>query len=108
MRTIIQPRIVKWLRDHPDVVYHISDIAKELGLEENQVSNATGRVVASGEFPVEQKTRGFYIWHSDGRGPAIEPEKPKVPTMFEFVGTRKDGALIARGEDGKLYELREF
>lgn len=90
-------------------VCFLRDIVTETGFTADQVQAAVWHLVKHNGEAINIVTRG-QSWRYTGADTATEPEPADslVGTVFECIGTSKNGAILVRGEDGNLYVLREL
>jgi hypothetical protein len=112
-RQAIATVVYDYMKSHPNEALYLSQIANDLGREPGSVSTALGRFAQMDDAPIERvkgpdgPVRGLYIWRIGPKAKAETP-KPNTKPIFEYVGTVRDGSIIAQGEDGKLYRLTEL
>jgi hypothetical protein len=93
----IQPAVQKYFEQHPGVTVYIDDLCSALDLRRQQVQTAVQRLMAKELLPLEVVHNGN-AWTTKRR-----VEKKSNKTMFEEVGTARDGRVVIQAEDGSLW-----
>lgn len=103
MRKSVTGPLIHWIKDHPDVMFHIAEPANDLGLLAGSIGMALIQLAKNPNFPLEKlEERGTYIYHSNG---VKGSEKKDEPELYEKVGLTQAGETIVRDEKGLLWKL---
>ena len=101
----IGPDILKYLEERIRLNVHRGDIAKDLNLQDKQVTNAVYNMIRRG-VPVIKVMDG--VWRYDP-SMAVEAQvtsnnNHRVDHMlFEMIGQSKQGKFVLQDESGDLY-----
>lgn len=106
--TSYREHVSRYLSTKPDQIVWCQDMARDLGLTEEQVKNAVKGALDS---PEQELSKHITIvaagkaWRWDSRGKASpnggEPDK----RLFEELVSLDDGRVLVQGSDGKVYWL---
>lgn len=92
-------QVLKYLDEHIRMHIHVADVAKDLGITEEQVSKAIWYLGSKKGLPIAKVTQG--VWYYD---PSKKEEpKPNGQKLFECIGESKQDKLVLQDEDGELY-----
>lgn len=98
--------ILAFMSQHTGVVYSPVQVADAIYGKNDEVARKTVPKVLSNLHTagqLEMPTKGAYVYRGGNSGP-----KPPTPTMFEYVGTLKNGDQLAKDEDGNLYKFEQI
>jgi hypothetical protein len=101
---------LRYMRQHPGLTMHYTDIAKEISISPEYVSAALVRMNATHpEFGVRRVASGQYKYSPAdevfaNQRPPVEP----IGKMYEKVGVTKNGAIVIKDEDGVLWMIQEM
>lgn len=100
------PTLVAFLRQSPNLAFHLNEIERETGVP---VSSAGGALAREHDKPTSNIVRtsaGMYMWSTNPNKPQ-KPEAENVaspdPSKLDMIGTTKDGATVYRDQDGNLW-----
>lgn len=101
--------VLTMLLRHKNQAVSIEEIAKETGLEHDQIRRALSNLRTKGDPALKTIVTG-HVWRYVPADAVSEPEpepesKPATQGLFEQVGQVED-TIIVRGEDESLYALR--
>ena len=101
----VKDRVLEYLTRHPGTVVWRGDVAKDLGLQQEQVSNAISSVFRSttdarNHIVVVESGRAWR-WSDSPLVPDVGPDQGK--RLFEELAALADGRILAKGDDGKVY-----
>jgi hypothetical protein len=102
------PTIVAFLRQSPNLAYHLSEIEKETGISSSAASGALTREHNKPTSNIVRTSGGMYMWSTNPNKPQpkIETESSVDPSALRFIGHTKSGESIYRDDEtAKLYRL---
>ena len=100
----IGPDILKYLEERIRLNVHRGDIAKDLNLQEKQVTNAVYNMIRRG-VPVIKVMDGVWRYDPSMRVEAKVNDNHHGATqmLFEMIGQSKQGKFVLQDESGDLY-----
>lgn len=123
-----RPQVIEFLTAARGKNVSVAEIAAATGLTKSQILAVMNRLLVQGTMPISVIVKAN-VWRYEKDGvtpiqvangwspeaterkvakakPAAEPTL--VGQMFECIGVQSSGRIIVRGEDSKLYALREL
>lgn len=118
----VTPKVLDALRQYKGTEVSLADLISETELKGSQIRPVMAKLANAGmvtviiQGQVWRHTPGGTVTGRAASRPAVvavnpAPASSARPTgkrMFEEVGEAKNGMLIVRDEDGRLYKLTEF
>lgn len=104
--TSYREHVSRYLSTKPDQIVWCQDMARDLGLSEEQVKNAVKGALDS---PEQELSKHITIvsagkaWRWDSGGKTVRGESDK--RLFEELVSLDDGRVLVQGSDGKVYWL---
>lgn len=87
-----------FMREHPGVPYHYSEVARALGVDEVGANRSLVRLHTKADIPVRRTASGTYQW-----GAPAQPPGPSVSgAIFEVVGRTQDGRIAVRDPETEV------
>lgn len=110
--------VMKYFRDHPDTIVYLSDLESELDAEQGPLRNAVNNARnAHADFnkQLEIVVRGDAWRYKPAKKPTVKKqESTRVDDaddnsqMFETIGHLKDGSVLIKRDDGKIFRAVEL
>jgi hypothetical protein len=100
------PTLVAFLRNNPNLAYHLNEIAAETGIPVSSSSGALTREHNKPGSNIVRTSSGMYMWSTAPNKPQPETatETSPDPTKLDLIGSSKDGDNVYRDEDGNLWK----
>lgn len=103
-RRSVSPQLIDYMLGQPNQNIHAHTIARDLGIDPGRASTALGKLVdRQPQLGIVRVSRGVYAYQPTPAG-----KKEENHSLFELIGTAKDGAAILERDDGRLYRATEL
>lgn len=98
-----------FLVQHPNVEVTADEISKATGLDAKQVQNAIYTIHKSSQFNMKvEKVVPGHSWRFISSGSNSKTAAKPTDEVFEVLGSLKDGSLLLRDSEGRMYKAEEM
>lgn len=97
----ISSRVLSYLSQHAGQSFTADDIATEFRVSRDQAAKSLSYLKAREH--IDSLISGSYVYRKTPNKKVAEHA-----AVFEYLGTIKDGRIIAKGDDDKIYAFEEL